>query len=106
MVTHLEVHGLGDHLGDVADGDLLLLAHRQDDRVDTGIVAEGPHGQRREVARVDELPQGLPAAPDREVGARLLRQVALQATRHEEDGGVCDGGGGSSGGGLTTELRV
>lgn len=66
-----------DHQCDVGDRDLILLSHRENDRVGGVVVPHDPDRESGEVLRVYELPQGLARAPDGEVGVVLLSEVAL-----------------------------
>mmetsp|Transcript_8941 Transcript_8941/g.28386 ORF Transcript_8941/g.28386 Transcript_8941/m.28386 type:complete len:451 (+) Transcript_8941:113-1465(+) len=72
-----ELHGLGDHEGDVLDGDLGGLVDREDDGLGGVVLVEDPDGEGGEVEGVDELAEGRARAPDGEVGAVALGDVAL-----------------------------
>eukprot|EP00636_Phaeomonas_parva_P015482 CAMPEP_0118859466 /NCGR_PEP_ID=MMETSP1163-20130328/5700_1 /TAXON_ID=124430 /ORGANISM="Phaeomonas parva, Strain CCMP2877" /LENGTH=351 /DNA_ID=CAMNT_0006793057 /DNA_START=339 /DNA_END=1393 /DNA_ORIENTATION=+ len=72
-----QAHLLRDHLRNVRDAHLVLLAHREDDGVHLVVVAHRPHRQRAEILGVDELPQRRARAPDDEVAVPLLGQISL-----------------------------
>jgi len=106
----LELDRLDDGLGDLLDRDLVLLANREDDRVDLGVLCDGtrsgvstrsrarpsyvgggrtlelPDEELGEVARVDELPQGRARAGDGEGRAVLCeaQRVGQLALFNEE----------------------
>ena len=61
-----EAHGLDDRVRGLLDRHLLVLPHGEDERLDRVVVAQHPHEELREVARIDELPQRLPGAPNDE----------------------------------------
>ena len=53
------------------------------------VLAHGPNDELGQVAGVDELPEGLPGAPDGEVRAVLLGQVALVDQARDDVAVLC-----------------
>lgn len=51
----LEAHGVCNHVGNVPNGHLVLLAYRQDDGVGLLVLAQHPDEEPRQVQVVDEL---------------------------------------------------
>ena len=59
VILTLEAHSLDDRVRDILDRHLLVLADRENERLDVVVVAQLPDEELREVARVDELAEGL-----------------------------------------------
>mmetsp|Transcript_22084 Transcript_22084/g.32060 ORF Transcript_22084/g.32060 Transcript_22084/m.32060 type:complete len:201 (+) Transcript_22084:182-784(+) len=72
-----EFHALSHHPGHISDRNFCSFIHGKDYGVCLLVGPHGPHGQLRQVYGVDELSQGLPTAPDGEVGVVTLCNVAL-----------------------------
>lgn len=53
--ANLEAHGVSDGVCDLSDGDLILLAHRQDDGVGLLVLAQHPDHEACQVQVVDKL---------------------------------------------------
>ncbi len=58
-----EAHRADDRIRGLPDAHLLVLADGEDERLDVVVLAQHPDEELREVARVDELPQGLAGSP-------------------------------------------
>ena len=99
-----EADSLDDRVGDLLDRDLLLLANGEDDRVNLVVLLELPDEQLGEVARVDELAQGLARARDDERRAVLCSDLVASVLvckwgvqgqgTHSLRGGTCARGRG------------
>ena len=61
-----EADRLDDRVRNLLDRYLFVLAHGEDEWLDRVVVAQHPHEELREVARIDKLPQRLAGAPDDE----------------------------------------
>ena len=73
LVLSLEAHSLDDRVRDILDRHLLVLADRENERLNVVVIAQLPDEELREVARVDELPERLARAPDDERRVVLCR---------------------------------
>lgn len=76
-VAYLELERFKDHLGNLVNGDLIFLVHRQDDRLHLIVFPHHPEEQLGQIQGVDKLAQGLSGAPDLERLPRLLSNVSL-----------------------------
>mmetsp|Transcript_27371 Transcript_27371/g.43257 ORF Transcript_27371/g.43257 Transcript_27371/m.43257 type:complete len:295 (-) Transcript_27371:17-901(-) len=73
----LELHGLGHGVRHVLDGHLRRLVDAERDGIRRVVVTHDPHGELRQIERVNELPQGRAAAPNGEGRVVLLGDVAF-----------------------------
>ena len=91
LVLSLEAHSLDDRVRDILDRHLLVLADRENERLNVVVVAQLPDEELREVARVNELPERLARAPDDERRVVLYRDI--DGEREATDGDIwerCD----------------
>ena len=64
----LEVSGLHDHVNHLTDGNLSILIHTEQDRLDLVVIAESPESEAAQVLGENELAEGLASAEDLERG--------------------------------------
>jgi len=76
-VLSLEVNSTNNGISNILDRNLILLTHRENDRLGFLVFTQDPDEELGKITRVDELTEGLASTTNNERSVVLLGQIAL-----------------------------